>query len=88
MINPDTVINGIKCVHNSSGKLHPNQKPVELMEYMIRTYSNSGDTVLDFAMGSGTTGEACIGLKRDFIGIDNDKDSFDVATRRLESQPK
>lgn len=49
---------------------HPTQKPVPLFEYIIKTYSNPGDTVLDCCMGSGTTGEACINLKRDFIGIE------------------
>ena len=58
LISPDTVIKGIKCVHNSSGKLHPTQKPVALMEYLIKTYTNEGEAVLDFTMGSGTTGVA------------------------------
>lgn len=51
-------------------KIHPTQKPVELMEYLIRTYTNEGDTVLDFTMGSGTTGVACVKTKRNFIGIE------------------
>ncbi len=83
MINPDTVIRGIKCVHNSSGKLISTQKPVALMEYLIKTYTNIGDTVLDFAIGSGTTGVACINTKRKFIGIDNKEEHFDIACERI-----
>jgi site-specific DNA-methyltransferase (adenine-specific) len=83
LLNPDTVIVGIKCVHNSSGKLHPTQKPVALMEYLIKTYTNEGEVVLDFAMGSGTTGKACQNTNRRFIGIEKDKDIFDTATKRL-----
>ena len=64
---------------------HPTQKPVALMEYLIKTYSNKGDTVLDFAMGSGTTGVACGNLNRNFIGIDNDKEHgyFKIAYKRV-----
>lgn len=69
-ISPDTALLNIKCVHNSSGKLHPTQKPVELMEYMINTYTNEGDTVLDFAMGSGATIKAANNLNRRAIGIE------------------
>jgi len=83
LISPDTVIKGVKCVHNSSGKLHPTQKPVELMEYLIKTYTNEQETVLDFTMGSGTTGVACANLNRDFIGIEKDADYFKIATDRI-----
>ena len=83
-INPDTVLKGIKCVHNSSGKVHPTQKPVELMEYMIRTYTNEGGTVLDFTMGSGTTGVACANLGRKFIGIELEEKYFDIACERID----
>lgn len=82
-INPDTVITNIKCVHNSSGKLHPTQKPVALMEYLIRTYTNEGETVLDFTMGSGTTGVACRNLTRKFIGIEMDDKHYDIAKDRI-----
>lgn len=85
-INPDTVLQGIKCVHNSSGKLHPTQKPVELLEYLVRTYTNPGHTVLDFAMGSGTTGVACVRLGRDFIGIEIDEAYFSVARDRIRAE--
>ena len=86
LINPDTVIQNIKCVHNSSGKVHPTQKPVELMEYLIKTYTNEGETVLDFTMGSGTTGVAAKNLSRDFIGIELDKGYFNIAKDRINKQ--
>ena len=58
-----------KGCHNMTGKVHPTQKPVALMEYLIKTYTNEGETVLDFTMGSGTTGVAAKNLNRSFIGI-------------------
>lgn len=66
-----------------SSNLHPTQKPVALMEYLVKTYTNEGDTVLDFTMGSGTTGVACQNLKRHFIGIELDKKYFTIAQSRL-----
>ena len=63
--------------------LHPTQKPVALYEYLIRTYTNEGDTVLDIAMGSGTTGVACVQTGRNFIGIEIDKGYFDIAEKRI-----
>jgi site-specific DNA-methyltransferase (adenine-specific) len=63
--------------------LHPTQKPVALLEYLIRTYTNEGETVLDFTMGSGTTGVACVNLDRKFIGIELDKDYFEIAEKRI-----
>ena len=62
---------------------HPTQKPVALMEYLIRTYSNEGDTVLDNCMGSGTTGVACLNTGRRFIGMELDAGYFDIAQRRI-----
>ena len=62
---------------------HPTQKPVALMEYLIKTYTNEGETVLDFTMGSGTTGVACANLDRKFIGIELDKGYFDIGVDRL-----
>ena len=71
-------------VPNRKGKLHPTQKkPVELLEYLIKTYSNDNDVVLDNCMGSGSTGIACINTNRDFIGIELDKKYFDIAKVRL-----
>lgn len=64
-------------------KLHPTQKPVSLMEYLIRTYTNEGDTVLDNCMGSGTTGVACIRTGRKFIGIEKDEKYFEIARNRI-----
>ena len=66
-----------------SSNLHPTQKPVALMEYLVKTYTNEGDTVLDFTMGSGTTGVACQNLNRNFIGIELDKKYFTIAQSRL-----
>lgn len=68
---------------NSTGKVHPTQKPVALMEYLIKTYTNEGETVLDFTMGSGTTGVACKNLNRNFIGIELDADYFEIAKTRI-----
>jgi len=65
------------------GRLHPVQKPVSLMEYLIRTYTNEGDTVLDFAIGSGTTGVACKNTNRNFIGIELDEGYFKIAQERI-----
>lgn len=64
-------------------KLHPTQKPVALMEYLILTYSNEGDTILDNCMGSGTTGVACCPLSRSFIGIELDETYFNIASKRI-----
>ena len=83
LINPDTIIKNIKCVHNSSGKVHPTQKPVALMEYLIKTYTNENELVLDFTMGSGTTGVACKNLNRNFIGIELDNKYFEIAEGRI-----
>jgi len=66
---------------------HPTQKPVALMEYLIKTYTNENETVLDFTMGSGTTGVACKNLNRNFIGIELDKDYFETAKKRIEETP-
>ena len=63
--------------------VHPTQKPVALMEYLIKTYTNEGETVLDFTMGSGSTGVACRKLNRNFIGIELDQTYFDIATKRI-----
>lgn len=63
--------------------LHPTQKPVELMEYLIKTYTNPGDTVLDNTMGSGTTGVACVQTGREFIGMESDAEYFTIAEQRI-----
>ena len=72
--------------YNTEVGLHPTQKPVALMEYLIQTYTNESETVLDFTMGSGTTGVACANLNRKFIGIEMDTDKtkyFDIAKNRI-----
>jgi site-specific DNA-methyltransferase (adenine-specific) len=62
---------------------HPTQKPVGLLEYLIKTYTNEGEVVLDFTMGSGSTGVACMNLNRKFIGIELDNNYFDIAVNRI-----
>lgn len=64
-------------------KIHPTQKPLALMEYLIKTYTNEGDTILDNCMGSGTTGVACKNLNRKFIGIEQDANYFEIAKSRI-----
>jgi len=78
---PTNIIN-ISREHNTKN-IHPTQKPVALMEYLIKTYTNEGETVLDFTIGSGTTAIACINTKRNYIGIELDKGYFDIATKRI-----
>lgn len=71
------------------GSLHPTQKPVALLEYLIKTYTNEGETVLDFTMGSGSTGVACLNTNRNFIGIEIDDEYFEIAKKRInEAQNK
>ena len=65
------------------GTVHPTQKPVQLLEYLVKTYTNEGDTVLDFTMGSGTAGVAAKNLNRNFIGIEMDDKYFDIASKRI-----
>ena len=67
------------------GALHPTQKPVALLEYLIKTYTNEGDLILDFTMGSGSTGVACRNLNRKFIGIELDEKYFNIAKGRIEN---
>jgi len=69
-------------------RLHPTQKPVELMEYLVKTYTNVGDTVLDNCMGSGTTGVACVNEDRRFIGIERDPEYFRIASDRIAEAAK
>lgn len=70
--------------NNDPKPVHPTQKPVALMEYLIRTYSNEGDTVLDNCMGSGTTGVACMNTARRFIGMEMDAGYFEIASARIQ----
>ncbi len=64
--------------------LHPTQKPVSLMEYLIKTYSDENDIVLDFCMGSGTTAIAAINTNRRYIGFENNKDYYDISIKRIQ----
>ena len=66
-----------------SKSIHPTQKPIELLEYLIKTYTNEGEIVLDNAMGSGSTGVACLRTNRKFIGIELDDKYFDIACNRI-----
>lgn len=78
----------IEIPNRTDGKLHPTQKPVALMEYLIRTYTNEGETVLDNCMGSGTTGVAAVNTGRSFIGIELDHGYFNIALKRIEDAKK
>lgn len=78
----DSVITFAKDTQKEA--LHPTQKPVALCEYLIRSFSNEGDLILDNCMGSGTTGIACLNTDRKFIGIEKDTEIFDIAKNRLE----
>lgn len=73
---------------NSKHRLHPTQKPVELIEYLIKTYTNENELVLDFTMGSGSTGVACMNTNRKFIGIELDENYFEIAKERIEESLK
>lgn len=73
----------LRYAHDQS-KLHPTQKPVALLEYLIKTYTQEGEIVLDFTMGSGSTGVACVNTNRKFIGIELDEKYFEIAKNRIE----
>ena len=81
---PDTILR----FSNEAKQEHPTQKPIALLEYLIRTYTNYGKTVLDFTMGSGSTGVACVNTGRNFIGIERDDHYFSVAKERIEKAQK
>jgi DNA modification methylase len=69
--------------NSNNNMVHPTQKPVALLEYLIKTYTNEGETVLDFTMGSGSTGVACVNLNRRFIGIEKGEKYFEIAEKRI-----
>lgn len=81
-VQPSDVLE-FNVVPNRNGKLHPTQKPVDLCEWLIKTYSNEGDTILDNCMGSGSIGVACKNTNRNFIGIELDTNYFNIAQERL-----
>lgn len=70
---------------NGGKRFHPTQKPIALLEYLIKTYTNENETVLDFTMGSGSTGIACLNTNRNFIGIEKDDNYFQIAKDRIEN---
>lgn len=83
---PKMLLTDIKVMNNltkDKSGFHPTQKPIELCEYLIKTYTNENETVLDFTMGSGTTGVACKNLNRNFIGIELDEGYFNIAKERI-----
>ena len=78
-------ISGLKNETRKGIRVHPTQKPIELLKYLIKTYTKEGDLVLDFTMGSGSTGVACIETNRQFIGIELDKDYYQIAQERCKN---
>ena len=83
--NPSTIIKFNKVNGRAKDKtIHSTQKPVPLMEYLVKTYTNENETVLDFTMGSGSTGVACMNTNRKFIGIELDENYFEIAKKRIE----
>jgi site-specific DNA-methyltransferase (adenine-specific) len=87
--NPSTILKFNSLRPNAKEFVkHPTQKPVALLEYLIKTYTNKGDTVLDFTMGSGSTGVACLNTNRNFIGIELDETYFNLATERIKNNMK
>lgn len=75
--------NGALFGNTENATVHPTQKPVDSCRYLIETYTNKGDTVMDNCMGSGTTGVACVKTERNFIGIEKDESIFNIATKRI-----
>jgi DNA modification methylase len=84
-INPATVLNFNIVNNRDKSRCHPTQKPVALLEYLIRTYTHEDETVLDNTMGSGSTGVACVNTNRKFIGIEKDEKYFRIAQSRIQS---
>jgi len=80
-VNPINFLD-IKAVNRSTGTIHPTQKPVALFEYLIKTYTNEGELVLDNCIGSGTTAVACINTNRQYIGIEMDEGYCEIARNR------
>lgn len=84
LVNPKSILKFGSVPNTPKGsKMHPTQKPVALLEYLIKTYTLEGETVLDFTMGSGSTGVAAKNLDRKFIGIEKEKKYFDIAVKRI-----
>ena len=85
MSYPNETLKFRGCFGDKGKSLHPTQKPVALMKYLIKTYTNEGDIILDFTMGSGSCGIAAKNLNRDFIGIELDENYFNIAKERIEN---
>ena len=83
-VQPSDILE-FNVVPNRNGKLHPTQKPVELLEWLVKTYTNENDLVLDNCMGSGTTGVAAVNTNRNFIGMELDEKYFEIAKNRIEN---
>ena len=83
---PSSIIRKSK-VHPSK-TIHPTEKPLDLMVYLVKTFSNKGDTVLDFACGSGVTGVACLETERNFIGVEKNEHYFEISKKRIEEHEK
>jgi len=81
---PKSILN-ISRDFSAQQQVHPTQKPVPLLEWLIKTYSNEGDTVLDNCMGSGSTGVACVNTNRNFIGIESDPEYFKICEERIQA---
>lgn len=81
-VQPSDVLE-FNVVPNRNGKLHPTQKPVDLVEWLIKTYSNEGELILDNCIGCGTTAIACMNTKRDFIGFENNREYYNIALSRI-----
>jgi site-specific DNA-methyltransferase (adenine-specific) len=86
-VNPSTVLE-FNVVPNRNGKLHPTQKPVDLLEYLIKTYTNENNVILDFAAGSGTTGIACMNTNRKCVLIEKDEKYCEIIAKRLKEYEK
>lgn len=84
---PKSIIE-VSAANMRKGRLHPTQKPVDLLEYLVKTYTNEGDVVLDNCMGSGSTGVACMNTGRKFIGMELDEGYFDIACKRIAEAEK
>lgn len=81
---PTNILDFPNC-RNRKKNTHPTEKPVDLLEYLIKTYTQEGEVVLDNCMGSGSTGIACLNTNRDFIGIELDSNYFSIAKERIEN---
>jgi site-specific DNA-methyltransferase (adenine-specific) len=85
---PQSVIKFDVINNGSKERVHPTQKPLPLLDYLVRTYSSKGDLVLDNCMGSGTTGVACINNDRRFFGIEQNREYYDIASTRINNMPR